>query len=165
MDYVFYILAIWIVGSGLLAILQRNLVHCAVALIAFFAGIAGIFFSLHAEFLGAIQVVVYVGAIAVLILFAIMLTRHVTGEEEVSPFSRHAIWGWIASAAVLCVLLYSLDKQMFAISAEPSQITMLDIGNAMMQRYAVPFEVISLLLTAALVGAVVIALEEPRERK
>jgi len=165
MEYVFYILAIWTVGSGLLAVLQRNLVHCALALIAFFAGIAGIFFTLRAEFLGAVQIIVYVGAIAVLILFAIMLTRHVTGEETISPFSGHAIWGWLASAGVLAMLIYSLYDQLFIMSGPPSQATVLDIGNAMMRRYAVPFEVISLLLTAALVGAVVIALEEPREKK
>ncbi len=165
MDYLFYFLTIWIVGSGLLAVLQKNLVHCAIALIAFFGGIAGIFFSLHAEFLGAVQVIVYVGAIAVLVLFAIMLTRHVTGEEQSSSFSPHFIWGGVAAAGTLAMLIYTLNDQIFALATEPANTNMLEIGQAMMQRYAIPFEVISLLLTAALVGAVVVAMEDPRERK
>src|SRR5258708_2963891 len=165
MSYVFYILAIWTIGSGLMAVVQRNLVHCALALIAFFAGIAGIFFSLHAEFLGAVQIIVYVGAVAVLILFALMLTQRITGNEPASPFSAGAIWGWTTGLMVLGVLIYTIQKTGKPIGAEtPPILTVAEIGQAFMTRYAVPFEVISLLLTAALVGAIVMALEEPRHK-
>jgi NADH-quinone oxidoreductase subunit J len=163
MKIVFYILSAWTIISGIAAISLRNIVHCALALIAFFAGIAGIFFSLHAEFLGAVQVIVYVGAVAVLILFAIMLTRHVTGTEGFTPFSGAAVWGWIASIAILIALFYSLQGYVWPIQESgPQNLGVADIGNAFMTRFAIPFEVISLLLTAALVGAVVIALEEPK---
>ena len=94
MRIAFYILATWTMSSALLAISMRNLVHCALALIAFFAGVAGIFLTLHAEFLAAVQVIVYVGAIAVLILFAIMLTRSVAGDRETTSFTSGAVWGW-----------------------------------------------------------------------
>ena len=162
---IFYGLAIWTMISGLLAVTMRNIMHCAIALIAFFAGIAVIFFSLHAEFLGAVQLIVYVGAVAVLILFAIMLTRNVTGFDGLTPFSGGAAWGWIISLGVLGVLAYSLSD--LAPNTGPALtniLTVADIGQVMMTRYAIPFEVISLLLTAALVGAVVVALEEPKSK-
>ncbi len=163
MKTAFYILAVWTMTSGILAISMRNMVHCALALIAFFVGIAGIFFSLRAEFLGAVQIIVYVGAIAVLILFAIMLTRDITGSEDISPFSGGSVWGWLISLVVLCVLVYSLQDQVTsAIPDIPPGLAVENIGQGFMTRFAIPFEVISLLLTAALVGAVVIALEEPR---
>lgn len=137
--------------------------HCAISLILFFAGIAAVFFSLHAEFLGAIQIIVYVGAIAVLILFAIMLTHRVTGSES-SPFSVGAIWGWLAALIVFGIQIYSL-RESISTSSSPNSanLTVADIGQLFMTRYAIPFEVISLLLTAALVGAVIIAMEEHTE--
>lgn len=106
------------------------------------------------------------GAIAVLILFAIMLTRNLTGQEGVSPFSGGAAWGWAASLAVFCAMYYSLqDHPRCAVIPEASPSLAVDeIGRLLMTRYAVPFEVISLLLTAALVGAVVLALDEPKNK-
>lgn len=166
MKFVFYFLAFWTVISAIAAISMRNMMHCALALIAFFMGIAGIFFSLHAEFLGAVQIVVYVGAIAVLILFAIMLTRDLTGLEGSSPFSLGAKWGWVLSAAIFCALYYSFHQQpSLPTSTTAPAMTVADIGQALMTRYAIPFEVISLLLTAALIGAVIIALDEQKKDK
>ena len=165
MRLAFYLLGIWTTISGVMAISMRNMVHCALALIAFFAGIAGIFFSLRAEFLGAVQVIVYVGAIAVLVLFAIMLTRNATGTENDTPFSAGAVWGWVISFAVFGILFYSLlgGPSLPALTTIPS-LSVAEIGQLLMTRYAIPFEVISLLLTAALVGAVVLALDERKEK-
>jgi len=166
MRVLFYLLSVWTIASGLLAISLRNIVHCAISLIAFFAGIAAIFFSLRAEFLGAVQIIVYVGAVAVLILFAIMLTRHVAGDRHESPFTPGAIWGVLTSLAVLGALIYSLAGQPIQTPTNASaSLSVGEIGRVLMTRYAVPFEVISLLLTAALIGAVVIALEEPKKEK
>lgn len=165
MKFAFYMLATWTMASGLLAVTMRNLLHCAIALIAFFAGIAAIFFSLHAEFLGAVQIVVYIGAVAVLVLFAIMLTRNVTGSEGTSPFSGGAVWGILVAGILLVAILSALHHQVpLEVANTPATLSVADIGRGFMTRYAVPFEVISLLLTAALVGAVVIALEEPKEK-
>jgi NADH-quinone oxidoreductase subunit J len=166
MRIAFWILALWIIASGALAVSMRNIVHCALALIAFFAGVAGIFFLLHAEFLGAVQIMVYVGAVAVLVLFAIMLTRHITGEEVSSPFSMGAVWGVVISAVLLVFLWMSLysDNLSSVTAKAPRHLSVAEIGQALMSRYAVPFEVISLLLTAALIAAVVVAVEEPRNK-
>ena len=161
----FYIIAALTTASGIAAISLRNLVHCILALIGFFAGVAAIFFTLQAEFLGAVQLIIYVGAVAVLLLFAVMLTRGVTGEGMASPFSGGAGWGVLASLAALCVIFYSLPLFDAAPQpAHPPSFSVVELGQALMTRYAVPFEVISLLLTAALVGAVIIAMEEPKEK-
>jgi NADH-quinone oxidoreductase subunit J len=163
---VFYLISIWIMVSGVAAISMKNLVHCAVALIAFFAGIAGIFFMLHAEFLGAVQMIVYVGAVAVLILFAIMLTRNVTGTEVTSPFSAGALGGWFCSLVILGILVcYALPGYAPVLASTLNETSVKDIGTGFMTKYAIPFEVISLLLTAALIGSVIIALEEPKGKK
>lgn len=167
MKIVFYLIGTWTIVSAMLAITMRNLVHCALALIAFFAGIAAIFFSLHADFLGAVQIVVYVGAIAILLLFAIMLTRNITGDEASTPFSPGAIWGCLASLIILGILIYTLPKSLplLSVSKSSPDLTVSEIGQDLMTRFVIPFEMISLLLTAVLVGAVVIALEEPKEKE
>jgi len=162
----FYIIATLTMICGVAAVSLRNVVHCVLALIGFFAGIAAVFFTLRAEFLGAVQIIVYVGAVAVLLLFAVMLTRRVTGEAVVSPFSGGSVWGLLVSAAVLCAILYSIpDADAFPPSPGATPLSVANLGQALMTRYAIPFEVISLLLTAALVGAVVIATEEPKGEK
>jgi NADH-quinone oxidoreductase subunit J len=163
---IFYIISAWTMACGILAISQKNLVHCAVALIGFFGGIAAIFFTLRADFIGAVQIIVYVGAVAVLILFAIMLTRKVTGVETTPTFSQGAVWGWLCGLAIAGILVYAVQNLGGVPLAEtPKSLTVEEIGRGFMTRYAIPFEVISLLLTAALIAAVVIALEEPREKQ
>ena len=87
MEAIFWILSAITVLGALFAITLRNLIHCVLALILFFLGIAGHYFLLRADFLGAVQILIYIGAVAVLMLFAIMLTRHVTGDEGPRKFS------------------------------------------------------------------------------
>ena len=81
MEPIFWILSVIAVLGAIFAITLRNLIHCVLSLILFFLGIAGHYFLLHADFIGAVQILIYIGAVAVLMLFAIMLTRHVTGDE------------------------------------------------------------------------------------
>ncbi len=157
---------------GICAISFRNIVHCALWAVGFFFGIACLFFTLHAEFIGAVQIVVYIGAIAILILFAIMLTRDVAGEHEraeVDAISVGGVYGGVVAVAVVGALSVSLFKESLlrggqsllekTVSPPPAAPVKL-IGEAMMTPYVVPFEVVSVLLTAALVGAIVLALEK-----
>ena len=81
MDIAFWIISGITVLGALLAVTLRNLVHCVLSLILFFLGIAAHYFLLRADFIGAVQILIYIGAVVVLILFAIMLTRNVTGTE------------------------------------------------------------------------------------
>jgi NADH-quinone oxidoreductase subunit J len=98
---VFWVLAAVVLFSALMVVISKNLIHGALWLIASFAGVAGFYFLLEAPFIGVVQILVYTGAVSILMLFAIMLTRHVTGEGERHLFER---W-WVA--AVVAVVLFA----------------------------------------------------------
>jgi NADH-quinone oxidoreductase subunit J len=173
---------------GLLAalgtVLQRNLVHAALHLFAFFFIVACQFVMLEAEFLAAIQVLVYIGAVAILLMFGIMLTRNVQGDDTttVRPFwALPAVAVGLGLFVVLCVGIngtiwsgrYSpwratqarpaaIDAQGQPIGPRAAAINNMGkaVGDEMMTRFVVPFEVAGLLLTAALVGAIALAYRE-----
>jgi len=142
----------------------RRLVHCALALTVAFAGLATLYLNLGAEFAGLAQLLVYVGAIAILIVFAILLTRG--GDDKAEPsFSPGGPAGVILAAAVFAVLAWAVAASGIAhpaaIPAAPPE-PIRAIGLALMQRYVLPLEVIALMLTAAMIGAVILALREKR---
>lgn len=143
----------------------RRLVHCALALTVAFAGLAGLYLNLGAEFVGLAQLLVYVGAIAILIVFAILLTRGGEGAEE-RVFSPTGLAGAVIALAVFAVLAWAVEASgvagMQAAGAVAPSNTMREIGLALMQRYVLPLEVIALMLTAAMIGAVILALRERR---
>jgi len=140
----------------------RRLVHCALALTVAFAGLAALYLNLGAEFAGLAQLLVYVGAIAILIVFAILLTRGGEGGEEPS-FSPASLAGVVVALAVFAVLAWAVETSGVA-HAVPApaapEASMREIGLALMQRYVLPLEVIALMLTAAMIGAVILALRE-----
>ena len=157
----FAIIAIIVIASGVAAMTMRNLVHCALSLIVTLGGLAGIYLQLGAQFVGFAQILVYVGAVAILIVFAILLTRGSDAPQQaiVSP-------GWIVGAAV-AVVVFGLLAWMIAGSGmfqkqapEAPAISVSQIGQELMTGYVLPLEVVGLLLTAALIGAVIIAMQE-----
>lgn len=165
MNAAFLILSLLAVAGALLAIRLRNLVHATLSLMLFFVALAGLFVLLMAEFIAAVQILVYVGAVGILILFAIMLTPHVTGENLERLCSRGWIWGLAGAGAVFFilsapVLLMAGPDFRPATAAIPPSVR--DIGLALMNPYGITLLVMALLLTAALVGAVVAA--SPAER-
>ncbi len=168
MDIAFWIISAITVIGALMAVTMRNLVHCVLSLILFFLGIAGHYFLLRADFIAAVQILLYIGAVAVLILFAIMLTRHVTGSE--GPRELGGKW-WVGSstAAVLGLLIWwTIRKDTIASTLPPNNqahASIAAIGRALVADWVVPFELMAVLLTAALIGAVVIAIEEVRRRR
>ena len=101
----FWILSAIAVLGALVAVRKRNLIHGVFALLVFFAGLSGLFLLLLAEFIAAVQVLVYIGAVGVLLLFAIMLTERVAGDDDRRMTSRGWPWGLVAAAAVFVVLL------------------------------------------------------------
>lgn len=159
MSPVFAILAGLTAAAALAAMTMRNLVHCALCMAVAFIGLACIYLQLHAEFVGFAQVLVYVGAVAILIVFAILLTR--TGETEnaarVSP-------GWAAGAGVAAALFALLAWAILrsdvgsAETGTSSELSVREVGDALMTGYVVPLQIVGLLLTAALIGAVILAL-------
>ncbi|MBS1801494.1 MAG: NADH-quinone oxidoreductase subunit J [Acidobacteria bacterium] len=166
MSLSFAIIAVFTVAGALAALTLRNLVHCVLALMLAFAGLAGLYLQLGAQFVGFAQILVYVGAVAILIVFAILLTR----SHE--PLLRPALSsGWLTSTlvavAVFAVLAWSIrSSAVSAIAILPRpEITVKQIGDALMSQYVLPLEVIGLLLTAALIGAVTIAMREQGRKK
>lgn len=160
----FLILALLTLAGGIAAMTLRRLVHCALALTVAFAGLAALYLNLGAEFAGLAQLLVYVGAIAILIVFAILLTR---GSEEQAEhvFSPASFGGGVIALAVFAVLAWAVQTSSIAHPATippPPPTSMQQIGLTLMQRYVLPLEVIALMLTAALIGAVIIAVRERR---
>jgi len=161
MSLSFAIIAVLTVGSGIAAMTLRNLVHCALALTITFAGLAAFYLQLNAQFVGFAQVLVYIGAVAILIVFAILLTRG-SGPPQQEIFSS----GWIFGAAIAAMVFAALvsmvlkSKGLPQESASAPTATVAQIGDQLMSKYVLPLEVVGLLLTAAMIGAVIIAMKE-----
>jgi NADH-quinone oxidoreductase subunit J len=160
MSWVFAILAGLTIASAVAAMSLRNLVHCALALTVTFAGLAALYLQLEAQFVGFAQILVYIGAVAILIVFAILLTR---GSEV----PQQPLFGssWIAGVVVAVVVFGLLAATIASSSvpgknAEPPEVSVREIGAQLMTKYILPLEVIGVLLTAALIGAVIIAMHE-----
>ena len=154
------------VAGAVAAMSLRNLVHSVLALTLAFAGLAAVYLQLGAQFLGLAQILVYVGAVAILIVFAVLLTR------DTEATSRSVVTNsWVGSGAVVLVVFgilawairHSAASQHTVLS-QP-EVSMRQVGNALMQRFALPLEIIGLLLTVALIGAVTIAMRERREAR
>jgi NADH-quinone oxidoreductase subunit J len=162
MSAAFLILAIVTLVGACAAMMLRGLVHCALALAVAFAGIGTLYLSLGAQFLGLAQLLVYVGAIAVLIVFVILLTRG--GDSDSPPLAPAAlpITGILVAMALFAVLawavLHSFAMQPSGQPATP--VTVRQLGTDLMAGYVFPLEVIGLMLTAALIGAVIVAMKE-----
>jgi len=161
MTATFLILAALAVVGTAAAMGLRNAIHCVLALTVGFAALAALYLQLGAQFVGFTQIMVYVGAVAILAVFAIMMTHH-PGLIE-APFSRNWLWGVVIAAAVFATLARAIRLALPAGSvlrtpAEPSA-NVTQIGDALMHRYVLPLEIIGLLLTAALIGAVIIAMD------
>lgn len=160
----FIILALVTLLSASAAMSLRNLVHSALSLVVTFAGLAGIYLQLHAEFVGFAQVLVYIGAVAILIVFAILLTR--SGD---TPNQSVLAPGWLAGIAVSAIVFAALGWAVLGSNAiaktapDAPQITVKQIGDSLMTKYVLPLEVIGLLLTAAMIGAVIIAMKEEKK--
>ncbi|MBC7241585.1 MAG: NADH-quinone oxidoreductase subunit J [Anaerolineae bacterium] len=158
---IFIILSLFILGCALVVVTNRNLFHSALYLVFVFIGVAGLYLMLQAEFFAGIQVLIYVGAILTLIIFAIMLSRDLM-NPNVRGFNRQ----WWAAAIVAGLLFVVLAVVLVrapwpaAPMGEPSPAFIAELGQALVSpAYVLPFEVVSILLLAALVGSILIARE------
>ncbi len=155
----FAIIAALTLAGALAAATLPNLVHAALCLVVAFLGVAAFFFLLGAEFIGLAQVLVYVGAVAVLIVFTILLTRPAAGHRGDLNWM-----GVPVALAVMVGLLWALAHTQLP-AAPPglaSALTVKEIGRTLMTDYVWPLQAVGVALTAALVGAVVLVMEEKR---
>ena len=155
----FIVIAILTLAGALAAASLRKLIHAALCLVIAFVGIAAFFFLLGAEFVGLVQVFVYVGAVAVLIVFTILLTRH--ADEN----TRGLNWaGILIALAVFSGLIWAiLQTSGLSMPAPPIEaLTVKRIGEVLMTDYIWPLQGVGLLLTAALIGGLILVMEEKR---
>ena len=158
---VFVLLSALTVAGALAAALLKNLIHCALSLTVTFAGLALLYLELDAQFAGFAQILVYIGAVAILVVFAILLTR-ASGTPEYRGYSRSWLAGLVLAAGVFSLLTWAVTKSFPVSAAAPaaSAITVREIGAALMGDYVLPLEVVAVLLTVALIGAVIVAMPE-----
>jgi NADH:ubiquinone oxidoreductase subunit 6 (subunit J) len=155
----FAAIAFIVLGSAVMAVTLRNLFHCLLFLALGFLGIAGVYLLLSADFLAAIQILVYIGAITMLIMFALMLTHRVMTRNIVQSVGQ---W-WLAlpvSIGILAVLFRVFVNHPWAYAELPAQPTTGIIGRALLTKYVLPFELASIVLLVAMIGAIVLAKED-----
>ncbi len=144
----------------------RNLIHCVLALTLGFVGLAGLYLYLGAQFVGFTQILVYVGAVAILAVFVIMMTQSAGTMARPALASSWTIGGLVAGSvfAILAWTICSSDASREILPSE-TEATVHQIGDALMHRFVLPLEIIGLLLTVALIGAVILAMHEKRETR
>lgn len=160
---IFYVIAALAVAGGLGVVLMRNAVYAALFLILTLLSVAGVYILLASEFLALVQILIYGGAVTVLLLFALMLTR----AGDVPETMVGAQWPIAAVAASLLagLLIAAVATTNWPGDADGmiTRILFDDLGSALFRRWAVPFEIASLVLLIALIGAIVLAREEEGE--
>lgn len=155
------IISILILGSALVAVSRRNLIHSALLLIASWAGIAGFYLWAGAEFVAFAQLLVYVGAISMVVLFAVLLTRHSRDEPKVTaPTLSRVIAAVLSGGAAFAVLVVAVMRTNFSAppaTATAPTATVRELGIQLMLSHSAAVLVVGVLLTVALLGAIVLA--------
>jgi NADH-quinone oxidoreductase subunit J len=157
----FGIMAAMMVGAALRVVTTRNVVHAALWLVLVLAGVAGQFLLLGAEFVGVTQVLVYIGAVIVLLLFGVMLTRASMGEEANVNLPNRVIPAGVG-ALLLFVMSYAVidTYRDTELPEDALPTTAAQVSDSIFSDYLIAFEAVSVLLLAALIGAIVVARKE-----
>ena len=156
----FWALAVILVGSALSVVLSKNLFHAVLWLAFALTGTAGIFLLLDAEFLAAVQLLLYAGGIITIVVFAIVVTERLIGER-LSQVSRHVAGGAIVSAALLWLIVRAIDARPLTMTrpAMTGDLTKI-VGESVLTKYVLPFELLGVLMLAAMLGAMYFARPE-----
>jgi NADH-quinone oxidoreductase subunit J len=157
-ELAFLILAVIGGLAGVLVVTSRNVVHAALYLVVALASVAGVYLLLAAPFIAFVQVIIYVGAIVVLILFGIMLTRAPVGRRVLDNSPRARLGAFVVGAGVFAMLTVFLAGAFRdARIATRAATSTAALGASIFRNYVLPFEAVSVLLLAALIGAIVLA--------
>ncbi len=161
----FWVLAVITVVSALLVLVARNLMHSLVFLVLSFLGMAGLFVTLSADFIAVAQVLIYAGSISVLMVFAVMLTPLASRDNANSLYVIPAAIGGLGFAAIVAFVTIDTEWPVLtgqALAAADFPETVATIGELLLGRYVLAFEVASILLLFALVGAIILVHERMR---
>ena len=167
----FYVVAGIVVASAFLAITLRNLFHCALFLALTMFGISGVFLYLNSEFIAAVQVLIYVGAVTVLLIFGIMLTRNVM-DEKARVMNNQVFLALVTAGVVTGIVFAAIHQSTFCLNNHPlaaaavvtDHTDVYSLGIELIRPekgFAFAFEFVSVLLLSALVGAIVVARKDP----
>lgn len=169
----FYVIAVAMVGSSLAVVMLRNIVHAALFLAVVFGTAAGIYVLLNAEFIAIVQVLIYAGAVTILVLFAIMLTQNAMSQTS-SPFSGQTWLAALISVALVAGLIFAVGSSPMVVGSDYVSANLVNgingggsvarIGQLLYSpfnySYVLPFEVASVVLLVAIIGAIVIGRED-----
>lgn len=168
-DIIFYLLAAMTLICGVLSVSTRHIFRAAIYLLFTLIGIAGIYFWLDYQFIAAVQIVVYVGGIVVLIIFSIFLTQQAGDKLPKQKIGRKIFSALAVFCGLALTMIQVYQNTFYETSEQPVSTRVVDIGQRMLSTkdngYALPFEVVSMLLLAAMIGCIVIALKSKPETK
>lgn len=157
----FWSLALMTLGGASMIIISRNLIHAVIWLVMSMLGVAGLYLTLSAEFIAVVQVLIYVGAISVLMLFAIMLTPR--AERDNSQTKTAIPAGLVVILVMIATLWVAVDTDWGAVREAALSEQARLIGESLIKHYILPFEIAAILLTAALVGAIALARQDDED--
>lgn len=169
----FYVIAVALVGSSLAVVMLRNIVHAALFLALSFGTAAGVYVLLNAEFIAIVQILIYAGAVTVLMLFAIMLTQNAMSQTS-SPFSGQTWLAALIAVALAAGLIFTVGSGQMVVGSPDASVNLVNpingggtvarIGQLLYSpfnySYVLPFEIASIVLLVAIIGAIVIGRED-----
>jgi len=159
-DLAFWVLSVLLVGSALAVVLSKNLFHAVLWLALALTGTAGIFLLLNAEFLAAVQLLLYAGGIITVVVFAIVVTERLIGER-LSQTNRGVVSGALVSGGLLAIIVSTLMQRQLPLTPLPqaSDLTVV-LGKQVLTTFVLPFELLALLMLVAMLGAIYFARPE-----
>lgn len=160
-NLMFFVFALLAIGGAIFAISFTKVVHMVVSLAVTFLSLAGLYVLLNAEFVAFVQVLIYAGAISILMIFGIMMTKHESEETELKR-PLHSWLTGIGAVALFGILFYAIQYSTFpdAAAFDPGENNTESIGKLIFNEHVIPFELMSVLLTVAFIGAIVLAKKE-----
>jgi NADH-quinone oxidoreductase subunit J len=156
----FWALAVLLVGSALSVVLSTNLFHAVLWLALSLTGTAGVFLLLDAEFLAAVQLLLYAGGVVTIVVFAIVVTERLVGER-ITQTNRGILAGALVAAALAAIIVSAIVQRPLALAKPPfaDDLTR-TVGTAVLTRFVLPFELLAVLMLAALLSAIYLARPE-----
>jgi NADH:ubiquinone oxidoreductase subunit 6 (subunit J) len=156
----FWTLAVMLVGSALAVVLSKNLFHSVLWLALALTGTAGVFLLLEAEFLAAVQLLLYAGGVITIVVFAIVVTERLVGER-ITQTNRRITAGAVTALALVALVVNAIGRQPLATARPPAGADLTrTLGESVLTRFVLPFELLGVLMLAAMLGALYFARPE-----